>query len=314
MIFKINYRNFLAMMTIVTSSSTSEAFNNPSKAGMSSPTPPTTFDDGQLNAAMVEGPTTGGSNSIVGDEQQYDIFSNEDEEDAAEAAPMMNWSSLTEMIKSKIDDAENAITDGSSLSEEAKDEIIATAVAGSVLGTAVGSPMIIGAALGYAGSQMLHGNENAEKARHALGQASHAAIEQANSAIVFTKNELKNEKDLSQASKKILLAIQEKAGAVQTELKQKSPQRLAEEMKENVLKTVESEEFKSLPKRSFLAIREFLESDEVKNVSSKAMKAIKDGLDSEEMKALQQRASQSLKETIDTTATATTKTIPSSKQ
>ncbi|OEU11886.1 hypothetical protein FRACYDRAFT_245006 [Fragilariopsis cylindrus CCMP1102] len=266
MISHITFRNFMVMMAIVSPSSLN-AFNL-SKKPLSSPSlPAIDVTDGQLNAANVDN-------------------SGED------STP---WSSLTQMIHSKIDFAE--AKDGTPLSDEAKDEIIATAVAGSVLGTAVGSPLIIGAALGYAGSQMLTG-EKGDKARQVLGQASKAAIAQANSAIVFTKNELENEKDLSKVSKKILLAIQEKADTVQTDFK-KSPKLMADQMKANVLKTVASKEFKTLPKRSFQAFRTFLESDEVKNVSSSAMKALKDGIESDEMKALQSRASKSLKDTID---------------
>jgi len=257
----------------------------------SSPNTPPVIDaiDGvqKLKAAIVDSSSSSSSSSIEA--------TDDDNSNAL-------WSSLTQMIHSKIDAAtsEAQAADGTPLSEEATNEIVKTAVAGSVLGTAVGSPLLIGAALGYAGSQMLQG-ENGEKARQVLGQAGHAAIEQANSAIAFTKNELENEKDLSEVSKKIVLAIQEKANTVVllSDLKN-YPARMAEEMKDNVVKTVESEELKTLPKRSFQAVRAFLGSDEVKSVSSKAIKAIKDGLESDEMKALQNRASQSLKETIDT--------------
>jgi len=210
------------------------------------------------------------------------------------------WSSFTQMIHSKIDQQ-----GGDSLSEEAKDEIIATAVAGSVLGTVVGSPLVVGAALGYAGSQMLQG-EKGEKARQVLGKASKEMMEQANSAIAFTKKELENEKDISKVSAKILLAIQDKADEVQTDFKT-SPTLMAEKLKQSVLKTVESQDFKTLPKRSFGAIKAFLESDEVKNVSSGAMKAFKDGLESDEMKALQSRASKAVKDSIDSSASKITK-------
>lgn len=259
MIFRIDFRNFVTMMAVaaVSSPSTVNAFNIPSKGSSVSPTPPTStieFTDGPLKAALVE--------SNVGAGGELDDYNGNSQGDE----PMMMWSSMMEMIQSKIEAAEDAAsTDGKTLSEKAKEEIIAAAVA--------------------------------YKARHVLGQASQAAIEHANSAIVFTKNELENEKDLSKISKKILLAIQEKAETVTIQ----SPTLLAEEMKDNAMKMIESEEFKTLPKRSFHAFRQFMGSDEVKNVSSKAIKAIKDGLESDEMKALQHRASQSLKETIDTT-------------
>lgn len=200
---------------------------------------------------------------------------------------------LTKILYSKIDEAQ--IEKGEQpLTEEAKDEIIATALAGSVVGTAVGSPLIIGAALGYAGSQFLQG-EQAEKTRHALGKASKDLLAQANAAVVFTAKQLEEEKDLSAASKKILLAIQERAQEVQKEF---SSEKLMEDLSSNIKKTVESDEFKQLPNRTFQAVRTFMESDEVKKASSSALKALKDGLESDEMKALQNRASQAVKDTI----------------
>jgi hypothetical protein len=205
------------------------------------------------------------------------------------------WNALSEMIQMKLDNAESK--QGKPLTDEAKDELIATALAGSVLGTAVGSPLLIGAALGYAGSQMLQG-ENGEKTREVIGKASKEMLAQANKALAFTKEQLENEEDLSKASKKILLAIQDKANQVQEDLKT-SPQAVMDNLKVNLKKTVESEEFKTLPNRTFNAVRSFLESDEVKRASSSAVKAIQDGLASDEMKALQSRATQAVKDTLD---------------
>ena len=266
MISRISFRNFLVLMAVLPSSV--NAFNPSNKPN----TPIIDITDGGLKASTVDNGN-----------------------DGADA-----WSSLTQMIHSKIDEQ-----GGDSLSEEAKDEIIATAVAGSVLGTVVGSPLVVGAALGYAGSQMLQG-EKGDKARQVLSQASKEMMKQANSAIVFTKKELDNEKDLSKVSAKILLAIQDKADEVQTDFKA-SPKLMAEKLKESVLKTVVSQDFKTMPKRSFGAFKAFLESDEVKTVSSGAMKAFKDGLESEEMKALQSRASKAVKDSIDSTASKITK-------
>lgn len=211
------------------------------------------------------------------------------------------WSSLTQMIHSKIEEH-----GGDSLSEKETDELIATVVAGSVVGTVVGSPLIVGAALGFAGSQMLQG-ENGEKARETIGQASKEVMTQANAAIDFTKKELENEKDLSKVSKKILLAIQDKAGEMQKELAestspekivQQLPGLMAEKLKQNVLETVNSDEFKSLPQRSMNAFAAFMESDDVKKMKATAMQAIKDG---------QVEATKALKEGIDTASSKITK-------
>ena len=271
MISRVSFRNFLAIVALLPFSvSAFNPMNN--KPNL----PITDVTEGGLKAAT--------------------IGNDDDSEDV--------WSSLTQMIHSKIEES-----GGDSLSEEAKDELIATAVAGSVVGTVVGSPMIVGAALGYAGSQMLQG-DNGEKARKVIGQASKDVMTQANAAIDFTKKELENEKDLSKVSKKILLAIQEKAEEMQKE-SEELPGLMAEKMKESVLKTVNSDEFKSLPQRSMNAFAAFMESDEVKKMKAKAMQAIKDkhleatkalqdGLESDELKALQSRASKAVQDGIDT--------------
>mmetsp|Transcript_26203 Transcript_26203/g.61457 ORF Transcript_26203/g.61457 Transcript_26203/m.61457 type:complete len:263 (-) Transcript_26203:215-1003(-) len=256
--FRFSFRNVLVLMAVLPSSVS--AFNPSNKPNLP---PALDFSEG-LKAATID--TT-----------------NED----ADA-----WSSLTKMIHTKIEEK-----GGDSLSEEAKDEIIATAVAGSVLGTIVGSPLVVGAALGYAGSHVLQG-EKGEKAKQAMGQASKEVMERANSAIVFAKQELENEKDLSAVSAKVLLAIQHKAGEIKTEVRE-SPALMAEKLRQNVLKTVESQDFKTLPKRSFSAFKAFIESDEVKNVSAGAVNAIKAGLESEEIKALQHRASKAVKDSLD---------------
>mmetsp|Transcript_4881 Transcript_4881/g.10775 ORF Transcript_4881/g.10775 Transcript_4881/m.10775 type:complete len:273 (-) Transcript_4881:238-1056(-) len=264
---RISFRNFLVLLAVLPSSIS--AFNPSNKPNL----PPTSDVSEGLKAATVD--TT-----------------NEDVD---------AWSSLTQIIQSKIDEK-----GGDSLSEAAKDEIIKTAVAGSILGTIVGSPLVVGAALGYAGSHMMQG-ENGEKAKHVMSDASKEVMERANSAIVFAKQELESEKDLSGVSAKILLAIQDKAGEIQSEVKE-SPALMAEKMKQmmvenmteklkqNVMKSVESQDFKTLPTRSFGAFKAFLESDEVKNVSAGALNAIKAGLESEEIKALQDRASKAVKD------------------
>mmetsp|Transcript_6181 Transcript_6181/g.15300 ORF Transcript_6181/g.15300 Transcript_6181/m.15300 type:complete len:304 (+) Transcript_6181:98-1009(+) len=298
----ISFRNFLIILAVARTSVT--AFNPANKPNL-----PVATDaiDGGLKAVTID--------------NENDI------EDM--------WSSVTKMVHSKFEEhgGEDA------LSEETKDEIIATAVAGSVLATMVGSPVVVGAALGYAGSKVLE-TENGEKAREAFGQASKEVMRQANSAIDFTKHELENEKDLSKVSTKILMAIQDKAGEIQEDIKG-SPQRFAEQipalmaeklkenmmhtveseadkLKQNVIHTIESEEFKSIPKRSFNTFMAFMESDQVKKVKTDAMKAIKDGqsdamkaiqdgLESEEVKALQSRASKAVKESIDSASSKITK-------
>ena len=266
MISGISFRNFLVVMAVLPY--TASAFNpaNMPKFPVASTSSEPT--DGGLKAATLDN---------VGDGEDI-------------------WSSVTQMIHSKIEEQ-----GGDSLSEEATDEIIATAVAG-VVGTVVGSPLMVGAALGYAGSQMLQG-EKGEKAREAIGQASKEVMSQANSAIDFTKKELENEKDLSKVSAKVLLAIQDKAGEMQKDFEaapskmvEQIPGLLASKMKENILSSVGSIE----PKQSFNKFMAFMESEEVQKMKSGAVKALKDGLESDELKALQSKAQKAVHDGIDT--------------
>lgn len=204
------------------------------------------------------------------------------------------WDSLTQEIEEIINDKETE--SGKPLCEDAKDEIIATAIAGSVLGTAVGSPLLIGAALGYAGTQILQG-ENGNKNLKFLGTASQQimsqAATQANAALAFTKEQWEEEQDLSSVSKKILKAIEANAQSVHDDILA-APSHLVQNLKS----TVESEDFKQLPNRTFKAFQKFLGSDEVKTVSKNALQAIRDGLQSDEMKAMQNRASRVVKDTL----------------
>ena len=202
-----------------------------------------------------------------------------------------------------------AVVDSSNQDDE-DDEMIAAAVAGgsAVLGTVVGSPLVVGAALGYAGSQVLAG-EKGEHARKVIGRASEVAIEKAADAIDFAKHELETENgDISKVSAKMMSALREKALDAKSELHAKASNAKSEitnaptKLKSSLVETVESEEFKTLPKRSLAAFRSFLESDEVKAVSASALQSIKAGLASDEMKALRNRASKMVME--DTTTTS----------
>jgi len=206
----------------------------------SSAPPPTTIEE--IEADMENSPAKAMDNQTVEAPQQE-----------------KRWNSLTQEIQSEIIRAEKK--NGEPLSEKAKDEIIATAIAGSILGTAVGSPLLIGAAFGYAGKNIQH---------------------------------------LPHLSRKIVLAIQEKAHLIESDIQLKAHQ--IQTAPVHMVETLKSEEFKSLPKRSFKAVRDFLGSDEVKTASQSAVQAIKDGLQSDEMKALQNRASQVVKESFQSKA------------
>jgi gas vesicle protein len=215
----------------------------------------------------------------------------------------VSWDILTQEIHARIDAAE--VEGGTPLTEDAEDDIIATVVAGSDLGTALGSPLLVGATLGYAGTQLLQG-EKAGQTKEVLGKVGREILDrakvQANAAFTYTKEHLHADGEVglqqiqqepSKVTKKILLAIQERAHQVHEDI-QAGPTQLVENLK----RSVQREDLKTLPNRSFKALHAFLGSDEVQDARNRAIQAIKDGLESDEMKALQNRAAQAVRDTL----------------
>ncbi|OEU11882.1 hypothetical protein FRACYDRAFT_245003 [Fragilariopsis cylindrus CCMP1102] len=208
-----------------------------------------------------------------------------------------NWDSISEDITAKIENAE--IKKGGPLSAAAKGDIVGTVLAGSAaLGTiAMHSPILMGAALGYASTHVLGG-----KRGEALSKASEDALQ---GAYQFSKSQLELEHgDISKASKRIFNHIQhvgnDKLDELSNELSTQAQQARQELTNAPTLianKTkqyVSSEEFKSMPSRSLKAFTTFLNSDEVQKAKNSAVQAIKDGLESEELKAVKNRATISL--------------------
>ncbi|VEU34111.1 unnamed protein product [Pseudo-nitzschia multistriata] len=210
-----------------------------------------------------------------------------------------NWESISENISSQIEKAESKI--GAPLSAAAKGEIVGTVLAGSaVLGTAaINSPLLMGAALGYASTHVLSGKRGEDLAR--------VSKDAFLSAVTFTQTQLDQEEgDISKASARIMQHLQHEAqnkamevGKVaQTQAHQvtrditNAPTHLVEEGK----KIIASEDFKKMPNRTFKAVQAFLGSDEVKRAKESVVKSIKDGLESDELKAVKDRATRSLKE------------------
>jgi hypothetical protein len=139
--------------------------------------------------------------------------------------------------------------------------------------------------------------ENVEKTREFLQAVSRdimsKAKTQATIALAYTKQQLQDEQDLSDVSKNIMKQMEAKASQVQHDI-QYAPY----EVLSTIQKTVESDDFKTLPNRTIKAFQEFFGSEEVKVVSKKTIEAIKDGLESDEMKALKEKASRIVKETL----------------
>jgi hypothetical protein len=234
------------------------------------------------------------SNPTSASSTQHDMLKEVVTQQESKLSQEQCWDTLTQDIHDIINEKE--AKNGKPLNEEAKDEIIATAIAGSVLGTAVGSPLLVGAVLGYAGTQMLKGDDG-DKTLQLLGKAKHqilskAAI-QAKAALKFTQEQWKEDQDLSSVTKTILKAIEDKANAVQQDVHD-----VPTFFVESVKRTVDSEDFRKLPNRTFNAFRDFLGSEEVQAFSRNTAKAIRDGLESEEMKALQKRASMIVQDAI----------------
>eukprot|EP00531_Pseudo-nitzschia_arenysensis_P015168 CAMPEP_0116143188 /NCGR_PEP_ID=MMETSP0329-20121206/15315_1 /TAXON_ID=697910 /ORGANISM="Pseudo-nitzschia arenysensis, Strain B593" /LENGTH=358 /DNA_ID=CAMNT_0003638487 /DNA_START=12 /DNA_END=1088 /DNA_ORIENTATION=+ len=216
----------------------------------------------------------------------------------AEQVEQPDWANISKDISSRIEEAEFKI--GKPLDASAKGEIVGTVLAGSaVLGTAaINSPLLLGAALGYAGTHVLGGKRGEE-----LKEASMEAL---TNAIDFTQTQLDNERgDISKAGARIVEHLQneairksrevQKAAEVQAHQVAREisdvPSHLVEESK----KLVQSEEFQEMPKRTFKAVSAFLGSDEVKRAKQRVLQSIQDGLESEEMQAMKDKASNSLK-------------------
>jgi hypothetical protein len=221
----------------------------------------------------------------------------------------------------KLTNIQNEMEESEKLDSKpvAQDQLTNTAIAGA-LGVVTGNPIMLGAALGYAGSQMMEG-ENAEKTLEAIENLRKGITKSIHETISLAHNTLENEGDLSKLPQKIVQGMllaqatkdfselktkpKEFLSSWKSELEQRMKQGRSEmeNLKdaptlamENVKHALESDDLKEAPGRAFNAFSAFLNSDEVKQVQKRALKAMKDSLESEEMKALQSRASKALNE------------------
>lgn len=209
-----------------------------------------------------------------------------------------NWEIISTDINKKIEIAELE-QGGQPLSPSAKGDIVGTVLAGSAaLGAAaINSPLLMGAALGYASTHIL-GGQNGE----VLSNKSKIAVMD---AVKFSKHQLELEHgDVSKATRRIMNHIQhettDRIEHIQNDITVQA-EHLEQEIKaapakfvQHTAEFVKSEEFKSMPSRSMNALSTFWNSDEVKNAQKSAIQAIKNGLDSDEIKAVQKRATLSL--------------------
>jgi hypothetical protein len=179
-----------------------------------------------------------------------------------------------------------------------EDMITTTAIAGSALGTVVGSPLLVGPALGYAGNHLPQG-EQVETTKEVLKRVGNDLLEhakvQSTAALAYTQALRGQEPhDFSKVSQRILLTLQEGADQAQDDI-QTAPVQLVGSLK---IRSISSEDLKSMPGRSLKALRSFLVSEEVHKARSSAVKAIRDGLESDEMRALRNRAAQVVRDTL----------------
>ena len=224
--------------------------------------------------------------------------------------PEPDWDGISRDITSRIEKAESA-NGGRPLDPTATAEIVGTVIAGSATAAAaatVGSPLLIGAALGVAGTHVLGG-----KRGEALAEATKTSFRE---ALEFTQASLAAEEgDVSRASAKIAERVREdtqkhvehlreeaiqnarevthfaqvQAHQVSREISN-APSHLVEETKKMIVGN------KDVPQRTFRAVRTFLGSEEVQRAKDRVVQSIKDGLESEELRAVKSRASRSLKE------------------
>lgn len=180
-------------------------------------------------------------------------------------------------------------------------KMVATAVAGSAIGVVAGSPLLLGAALGLAGSKLLDDSEEGLKNRKMLEELGKQITHKVQNAVQYTQTELLDDEedaDLARVSQKLLTLVQTKAQTWQEDAK-KTPSTFTLALKEKL----ESEEFqhdlKQAPGRAFAAFKGLIESEEVKSASGSVWNALKATMESEEMKALKTRASQAMMETLE---------------
>jgi hypothetical protein len=225
-------------------------------------------------------------------------------------------------MQNKIEESEKLSDSNSKAVVVAQDQLTNTAIAGA-LGVVMGNPLVLGAALGYAGSQMLEG-ENYEKTVEAMENLRKGITKSVHETISLAHETLEKDGDLSKLPNKmiqgmLLAKATEEFGQLKTKPKEllsswksELEQRLKhgrsemEQLKdapthalENVKHALESGELKEAPGRAFNAFSAFLNSDEVKQVQKRALEAMKNSLESEEMKALQSRASKALNESLE---------------
>lgn len=186
------------------------------------------------------------------------------------------------------------------LPKDGDKKMVATAVAGSALGVVAGSPLLLGAALGLAGSKLLDDSEEGLKNRKMLEELGSQITHKVQNAVEYGKTELLDEEDvdLSKLTQKLMTLVQSKSKNWQEDAK-KAPSTLSLALKEKF----ESEEFqaelKMAPGRAFSAFKGFMESEEVKSASGSVWNALKTTMQSDEVKALKSRASQAVKETLE---------------
>mgnify|MGYP006138257571 CR=1 FL=1 len=218
-----------------------------------------------------------------------------------------NWDTISTDITKKIEIAELE-QGGEPLSPSAKGEIVGKVLAGSAaLGAAtIHSPLLIGAALGYASTHLL-GGKNGE----VLSNASKTAVLD---AVKFSKHQLALEDgDVSKATKRIMEHIQHETTDRMEHLQHDmtvSAEQLGHDLKAAPTKLVQhtteymnSDDFKSMPSRGMNALTTFWNSDEVKKAQQSALQAIKNGLESEEIKAVQKRATLSMNDITSSSST-----------
>lgn len=207
--------------------------------------------------------------------------------------PPQSWHTLTQEIHVIISEKESMANNP--LTGEEIEEIVATAITGSVLGAAIGSPLLVGAVLGYTGTQILKG-EKGSKTFEVLGKAKHDFVTkfatQVQAAATFTREQWKEDQDLSRVTKKILKAMEENVHTVPRDFHE-APTQLVE----NVKRSVDSDGFQHLRSRTLNALRDFMGSKEFQKLSNIAVQVIQKGMESQEMKAFQTRASNIVKDT-----------------
>jgi hypothetical protein len=212
-----------------------------------------------------------------------------------------NWREIVQLATDLERTKDNM--DPNNLTKEALDEYLASATALAMLGVAVGSPLVVGAALGYAGANFLQG-ETGERAITMLKNAQNGIRGTLKDVVDFTQSQLEDDEEISVLPRKFWAMAQARA---EQDLK-KAKQTDVKDILKSIQTTLTSEQVQKAPTRAVDSVKTFfVESEQqLQKVSShhakvreNFVKNIQDTLEIGSIKSAKSRAHETFKEVVE---------------